>query len=78
MSIYAFFTCHGELLGRRPNAMRILELISFVRAARFETDVERLILLVEDRPVLRDKTIGQYKYKSKTLEAWKEMCALLK
>jgi hypothetical protein len=34
--------------------------------------------LLEGKAVFGDKSIEEYKYKIKTLEAWREICALLK
>jgi hypothetical protein len=42
-----------------------------------EVDVEFLISLVEERPVLWDKTL-EYKYKNLTLAALTEICTKLK
>lgn len=39
---------------------------------------ELLISLVEELPVLWDKTIDDYKDKIKTQNAWKEICSILK
>lgn len=43
-----------------------------------EIDSELLITLVQQRPVLWDKTIDEYKDRNKTLEGWKEICRILK
>lgn len=43
-----------------------------------EIDNELLITLVEQRPVLWDKTSEEYKNRNKTLEGWKEICRILK
>lgn len=43
-----------------------------------EIDNEVLITLVEQRPVLWDKTIDDYKNRNKTLEGWKQICRILK
>lgn len=43
-----------------------------------EIDNELLITLVEQRPVLWDKTAEDYKNRNKTLEGWKQVCRILK
>ncbi|KRT82969.1 Myb/SANT-like transcription factor, partial [Oryctes borbonicus] len=43
-----------------------------------EIDNELLITLVEERIVLWDKTAEDYKNRNKTLEAWKQICKVLK
>ncbi|CAH2006365.1 unnamed protein product [Acanthoscelides obtectus] len=41
-------------------------------------DSEVLITLVQERPVLWDKTVDEYKDKRLTLESWKEVCRQMK
>jgi hypothetical protein len=43
-----------------------------------EVDVECLISLVEERPVLWDKTLDAYKDRNVTKSRWKEVCLELK
>lgn len=43
-----------------------------------EIDTERLISLVQERPVLWDKTEDIYKDRNATKNAWKEVCVQLK
>jgi hypothetical protein len=43
-----------------------------------EVDVERLISLVEERPVLWDETLDTYKDRNLTKPGWKEVCLELK
>ncbi|CAG9836442.1 unnamed protein product [Diabrotica balteata] len=43
-----------------------------------EIDNELLINLVEQRSVLWDTTLEQYKNRNKTLQDWKEICRILK
>ena len=43
-----------------------------------EIDTERLIFLVQERPVLWDKTEDIYKDRNATKNAWKEVCMELK
>nr|CAH7747855.1 unnamed protein product [Callosobruchus chinensis] len=40
-------------------------------------DVPLLITLVEDRPLIWDRTHPFYKHKKTTAETWKEICAIL-
>lgn len=42
-----------------------------------ELDVELLISLVRDRPVLWDKSLDEYKSRAETLAAWREVCSIL-
>nr|CAH7747850.1 unnamed protein product [Callosobruchus chinensis] len=42
-----------------------------------EMDVPLLITLVEDRPLIWDRTHPFYKHKKTTAETWKEICAIL-
>ena len=39
-----------------------------------DVDVELLISLVEERPVLWDKSLEAYKSKTETTAAWREVC----
>ena len=43
-----------------------------------EIDTDRLISLVQERPVLWDKTTDIYKDRNATRSAWKEVCVELK
>jgi hypothetical protein len=54
------------------------EVVCCSNVNEFEVDVEFLISLVEERPVLWDKTSEEYKDKNLTLAAWTEICAKLK
>lgn len=42
-----------------------------------EIDVDLLITLVQERPVIWDKSLEEYKYKNLTLKAWEEICGSL-
>ncbi|XP_047489225.1 uncharacterized protein LOC125039400 [Penaeus chinensis] len=42
-----------------------------------ELDVELLISLVKDRPVLWDKSLDEYKSRAETTAAWREVCNIL-
>lgn len=44
----------------------------------FEINIELLIMHVESRPVLWDKTLDIYKDRNQTKKAWKEVCKKLK
>ena len=47
-------------------------------SAEFNIDCELLITLVEERPVLWDKSSEEYKDRRLTLQAWKDVCSQLK
>nr|CAI5861144.1 unnamed protein product [Callosobruchus analis] len=36
-----------------------------------------MISLVQERPIIWDKTHEMYKHKNKTAEAWREICSIL-
>lgn len=40
-------------------------------------DMDLLISLVRERPVVWDKTLEEFKYKNITNEAWKDICVKL-
>lgn len=42
-----------------------------------DIEVDMLITLVQERPVLWDKSLEEYKYKNLTLNAWEEICGIL-
>lgn len=42
-----------------------------------DIEIDLLITLVQERPVLWDKSLEEYKYKSLTLKAWEEVCTIL-
>ncbi|KAL1509387.1 hypothetical protein ABEB36_004139 [Hypothenemus hampei] len=44
----------------------------------FLIDNELLIALVEERPILWDRTLEDYNNRFKALDAWKEICAIMK
>lgn len=39
-----------------------------------DTDMEKLIMFVEERPLLWDKSLKEYKDRNKNREAWREIC----
>lgn len=43
-----------------------------------DINLEVLITLVEERPVLWDKTTEEYKDKRRTFAAWREICTIMK
>ena len=45
-----------------------------MRTKDLDVDVEMLISLVQDRPVLWDKSLESYKSKTETTAAWREVC----
>ncbi|KAJ8884085.1 hypothetical protein PR048_015942 [Dryococelus australis] len=47
-------------------------------SAEFIIDCDILITLVQERPILWDKTTEEYKDRRLTLEIWTEVCSLLK
>lgn len=47
-------------------------------SAEFNSDCELLITLVEERPVLWDKSSEKYKDRRLTLQAWTDVCSHLK
>ncbi|KAG8270064.1 hypothetical protein J6590_093485 [Homalodisca vitripennis] len=42
-----------------------------------DIDMEKLIMFVEERPLLWDKSIEEYKDRNKNREAWREICHAL-
>lgn len=42
-----------------------------------DIEVDMLITLVQERLVLWDKSLEEYKYKNLTLNAWEEICGIL-
>lgn len=42
-----------------------------------DIEIDLLITLVQERPVLWDKSLEEYKYKNLTLKAWEEVCTIL-
>ncbi|VEN47846.1 unnamed protein product, partial [Callosobruchus maculatus] len=42
-----------------------------------EMDVDLLLTLIEERPVIWDKTHEYYKHKKTTADSWKEICAII-
>lgn len=42
-----------------------------------DIDIEQLIMLVEERRLLWDKSLDEYKDKNKNREAWREICQAL-
>lgn len=42
-----------------------------------DIEVDLLITLVQERPVIWDKSLEEYKYKNLTLKAWEEICGIL-
>ena len=43
----------------------------------YETDVDQLISLVEEKPVLWDKSLNDYKSRNLTASAWRDVCCQL-
>nr|CAI5861142.1 unnamed protein product [Callosobruchus analis] len=43
----------------------------------YDIQVELMISLVQERPIIWDKTHEMYKHKNKTAEAWREICSIL-
>ena len=42
-----------------------------------DIEIDLLITLVQERPVLWDKSLKEYKFKNLTLKAWEEVCTIL-
>lgn len=50
---------------------------TFVNKMDIDIEVDLLITLVQERPVVWDKSLEEYKYKNLTLKAWEEICGIL-
>lgn len=44
---------------------------------KMDIEADLLITLVQERPVVWDKSLEEYKYKNLTLKAWEEICGIL-